>query len=363
MDARSPERELHPSGPAAGAVTVCREADSPLPGRPSADSHQRANHDASAAPPAPPRTWPAYLGLLQDGTLRQRAALAREALAACRVCPRQCGVNRLENKTGVCGVGRLAVVASAFPHFGEEDCLRGWGGSGTIFLSGCNLRCVFCQNHDISHTVRGQPMTAEQLADVMLALQKAGCHNINWVTPSHVVPQLLEALALAAEAGLQLPIVYNTSAYDAVETLRWLDGVVDIYMPDFKFWSPAVARRLAHAEDYPEMARAALREMHRQVGDLILDEHGLARRGLLVRHLVMPHNLAGTAEVTAWLARELSPHTYLNLMDQYRPAGQVTGPEGHRRFPELGRPITAAEWRRARAEAERAGIHRFDVRQ
>ncbi|GIX50283.1 MAG: radical SAM protein [Limisphaera sp.] len=309
-----------------------------------------------------PRTWPAYLELAQSGELRRRAEQARSALAVCRVCPRRCEVNRLADKVGVCGIGRQARVASAFPHFGEEDCLRGWRGSGTVFLGGCNLRCVFCQNHDISHRPAGEAMTAEQLAGVMLALQAAGCHNINWVTPSHVVPQLLEALALAAEAGLRLPIVYNSSGYDSVETLRWLEGVVDIYMPDFKFWSPEVARRLAHASDYPETARAAIREMHRQVGDLQLDENGLARRGLLVRHLVMPENLAGTAEIADWLVREISPHTYINLMDQYHPAGRVLGPAGASLYPELQRRITRAEWRRARQLAEQAGLYRFDHR-
>lgn len=240
--------------------------------------------------------------------------------------------------------------------------MRGWRGSGTIFLAGCNLRCVFCQNFDISHQPAGKLLSAEALAELMLALQDAGCHNINWVTPSHVVPQLLEALSLAAEAGLSLPIVYNSSGYDALETLRWLDGVVDIYMPDFKFWSSAVARRLARAPDYPEVARAAIREMHRQVGDLVLDERGLARRGLLVRHLVMPENLAGTAELASWLAREISPHTWVNLMDQYHPAGKVVDPVGRRLYPELTRRITREEWSRAQGDAEKAGLYRFDAR-
>lgn len=316
----------------------------------------------AAQRPSRPRTWPAYLELAQSGELRRRAEQARSALAVCRVCPRRCEVNRLAGEVGFCGIGRLARVASAFPHYGEEDCLRGWQGSGTIFLGGCNLRCVFCQNHDISHRPAGDLLNAGELAAVMLRLQAAGCHNINWVTPSHVVPQLLEALALAAEAGLRLPIVYNSSGYDSVETLRWLDGVVDIYMPDFKFWSPEAARRLAHAPDYPERTRAAIREMHRQVGDLQFDEHGLARRGLLVRHLVMPGNLAGTAEIAGWLVREISPHTYINLMDQYHPAGRVLGPAGARLYPELQRRITRAEWRRAREVAEQAGLYRFDHR-
>ncbi|MCS7089302.1 MAG: hypothetical protein RMN51_06095 [Verrucomicrobiota bacterium] len=205
-------------------------------------------------------------------------------------------------------------------------------------------------------------MTASELAKVMLSLQAAGCHNINWVTPSHVVAQLLEALAIAADAGLRLPIVYNSSGYDSVDTLRWLEGVVDIYMPDFKFWSPDVSNRLAQALDYPEVARAAIREMHRQVGDLVLDPNGLARRGLLVRHLVMPGNLAGTAAVAAWLAREISPHTWINLMDQYHPAGLMTVRDNRHKYPDLQRRITAEEWQRARGETEQAGLYRFDSR-
>ncbi len=305
-------------------------------------------------------TYPAYRALARTGELARRAAAALEGLAACRVCPRACGVNRLRDQTGVCRIGRRARVASFFPHFGEEDCLRGWRGSGTIFFGGCNLRCVFCQNHDISHVPAGRPLSAEQLAAVMLELQAAGCHNLNWVTPSHVVPQLLEALALAADRGLRLPIVYNSSGYDAPETLRWLDGVVDIYLPDFKFWDPAVARRLAHAPDYPAVARAALRAMHRQVGDLVCDASGLARRGVLVRHLVLPGGLAGTRSVAAWLARELSPRTWINVMAQYHPAGPVrAAPE---QYPELNRPLEPGEFGQALAEARAAGLSRFDER-
>ncbi|MCX8155959.1 MAG: radical SAM protein [Verrucomicrobiae bacterium] len=305
----------------------------------------------------PPPSLPSYLALARSGELHRRAATACAALAACRLCPRQCGVNRLHNERGRCGLGRLAVVASAFPHLGEEDCLRGWRGSGTLFFTGCNLHCVFCQNYDISHhPLGGAPLNPSQLANLMLELQAAGCHNLNWVTPSHLAPQLLEALALAAERGLSLPIVYNSSGYDAVETLRWFEGVVDIYLPDFKFWDPAVADRLAQAPDYPAVARAAVKEMHRQVGDLVLDDHGLARRGLLVRHLVMPHNLAGTAALAQWLAREISPHTRLNLMAQYHPAGRVATPQGAQLYPELTRRITPAEFHQACAAARHAGL-------
>lgn len=306
----------------------------------------------------PQDTYPAYRPLARSGELSRRAQAALASLRRCQVCPRACAVNRLEDQVGFCQVGRRARVASYFPHHGEEDCLRGWRGSGTIFLAGCNLRCVFCQNFDISHVPAGAPVTATRLAEMMLELQAQGCHNLNWVTPTHVVPQLLEALALAAEQGLRLPIVYNTSAYDTVDTLRWLDGVVDIYLPDFKFWDPAVAARLTRAPDYPPVARAALREMHRQVGDLVCDASGLARRGLLVRHLVMPGGLAGTGFVAAWLAREISPHTHIHLMDQYRPAGVVGA--APRKFPDLARRLEEAEWETAQAEVRAAGLLRGD---
>jgi len=306
--------------------------------------------------------YPAYLALARSGELKQRAQTALAGLANCRGCPRQCQVDRAHDQKGICRIGGQARVASCGPHLGEEDCLRGWRGSGTIFFSGCNLLCVFCQNWDISHDLDGALVTARQLAGFMLELQAQGCHNINWVTPSHVVPQALEALVLAAEEGLRLPIVYNSGGYDALETLRLLDGVVDIYMPDFKFWEPAVGARLAKAPDYPEAAQQALREMHRQVGVLALDERGLARRGVLVRHLVMPNRAAGTAQVAKWLAQELSPDTYINLMAQYRPAGDVLCAEPADRYHDLARPITTAEFRAALAEARAAGLHRFDER-
>ncbi len=236
---------------------------------------------------------PAYLRLGFD-EIERRAEEAVTTLASCQVCPRNCRVDRLQGRTAVCKSGRYALVGSHFPHFGEEDCLRGWNGSGTIFFSWCNLRCVFCQNFDISQKGEGNVTPPERLAAMMLELQARGCHNINFVTPEHVVPQILEALPLAIRGGLRLPIVYNTSAYDSLESLRWMDGIVDIYMPDFKVWDSAVAKRYLKAPDYPEAARAAVREMHRQVGSLVMDEHGLAQRGLLVRHLVMPGMLEET---------------------------------------------------------------------
>lgn len=300
---------------------------------------------------------PAYLRLGLD-VLRQRAAEGLELLRDCRVCPRDCGIDRLADRWGVCKTGRYAIVSSFFPHVGEEDCLRGWRGSGTIFFSMCNLRCVFCQNFEISHLGEGRRVSPQALAAMMLHLQDAGCHNINLVTPEHVVPQVLEALPLAVEAGLRLPLVYNTSAYDSLHSLRLLDGVVDIYMPDLKCWDREVARRYLLAPDYPEVARAAIAEMHRQVGDLVFDEHGLALRGVLVRHLVMPGGIAGTEPIMRWLATALSPDTYVNIMDQYRPAGKV----GANRFVEINRPVTATELRDAYAAARAAGLWRFDRR-
>jgi putative pyruvate formate lyase activating enzyme len=272
------------------------------------------------------------------------------------VCPRLCRVDRLADTAGLCKVGRRAVVASHFPQFGEEDCLRGWRGSGTIFFSGCNLRCVFCQNHDISWQLQGERVSAARLAAMMLELQEHGCHNINWVTPEHVVPQILEALPPAIERGLRLPIVYNTSAYDSLDSLALMDGIVGIYMPDFKLWSSELSRRYLAKRDYAEVARGTVKEMHRQVGDLVLDEHGLARRGLLVRHLVMPGLVEETEAILRWIAEELGPDTYVDVMAQYYPAGR-TG-----EFPEIDRHLYRSEFERALACADGLGLRRLDKR-
>lgn len=299
--------------------------------------------------------YPGYRNLLESGELAKRAERAVASLADCAMCARECHANRTEELglKSYCRTGRRAWVSSWFAHHGEEDCLRGWRGSGTIFFSHCNLRCVFCQNYEISWLGEGRPVEAHELADMMLQLQAQGCHNINFVTPSHVVPQILEALVLAAEKGLVLPLVYNTGAYDNLETLRLLDGVVDIYMPDFKFYDPAVGREMANAPDYPLVAARAVKEMHRQVGDLVIGSDGLARRGLLVRHLVMPGGLAGTREVMRFLAREISTDTYVNIMPQYRPEGRAA------LHPAIDRGITAAEWREAIAAARQEGLRRF----
>ncbi len=301
---------------------------------------------------------PSYLALARTGELARRAERALELLGpVCRVCPRRCRVDRGRDERSICHVGRRAIVSSAFPHHGEEDPLRGWAGSGTIFLAGCNLRCVFCQNFEVSWEVRGVEVTAEGLAELMLELQARGCHNINWVTPEHVVPQLLEALAVAAERGLRLPIVYNTSSYDSPESLALLDGVVDIYMPDLKLWSPERARRYLRRPDYPEVARRSILEMHRQVGPLELDARGLAVRGVLLRHLVMPGLLEETEAILRWVAEELGPETYLNLMGQYRPEGLVL--EGG--YPEIARRPAREELRRAVELALELGLRRLDA--
>jgi putative pyruvate formate lyase activating enzyme len=307
---------------------------------------------------------PAYLRLLEGGGFPARVEAALRELESCKACPRDCGCNRLVGKTGTCHTGRHAVVSSAFPHFGEEDCLRGWRGSGTIFFGLCNLRCVFCQNWQISQVRSGSEQTAEEIAETMLDLQDQGCHNINFVTPEHVAPQVIEAVAVAAGRGLRLPLVYNTSGYDALRSLELLDGIVDVYMPDFKFWKPESALRLALARDYPERARAAILEMHRQVGPLRLGRDGLAKRGLLVRHLVMPGQTDEAEAILGWLATAVSPDTYVNVMGQYRPDHKVgeAGRDARPRFAEIGRPVGAREMDAAFAAGRRAGLWRFDVR-
>jgi putative pyruvate formate lyase activating enzyme len=301
---------------------------------------------------------PVYLRTYAPGGLARRVERALKLLQSCTACPRNCRVNRLEDKFAVCKTGRHAVVSSHFPHHGEEDCLRGWRGSGTIFFTGCNLRCVFCQNFDISWQVRGTPAPPRELAAMMLELQALGCHNINLVTPEHVAPQIVQALPFAIEGGLRLPLVYNTSAYDSMESLALLDGLVDIYMPDFKYWDAEMARKYSRAPDYPEVARRAIKEMYRQVGNLVIEDNGLARRGLLIRHLVMPEEVAGTRAVMQWIADELSPETYVNLMAQYHPAGKVSRSD----HAEINRPVTPAEYERALDAAWRAGLKRLDSR-
>ncbi|MGA9754410.1 MAG: radical SAM protein [Desulfobaccales bacterium] len=304
------------------------------------------------------KAWePVYLETHHRGLLKAKIATAYDILSQCNLCPRNCLVDRHHGELGLCRTGDLPVVSSYSAHFGEEDPLVGSHGSGTIFFTHCNLYCIFCQNYEISHGGEGEEISVADLAAMMIILQKRGCHNINFVTPSHQVYQILTALPLAIQGELHVPLVYNTGGYDALETLRLLDGVVDIYMPDFKFWDPQVAKDLTQAEDYPEVARLALKEMHRQVGDLTMDEAGVARRGLLVRHLVLPDALAGTKEVMEFLAREISPNTYVNVMGQYRPCGRAG------EHPALRKFLTGEEHVEAQRLAREAGLTRLDRRE
>lgn len=299
--------------------------------------------------------FPIYVEMLEGGRLGERVEEAQRVLHRCCLCGNECEIDRAQGP-GPCRVGEVAYVASYGPHLGEEDVLRGWRGSGTIFFSGCNLHCAFCQNYDISQERMGYPVTPQKMASIMLELEEMGCHNINLVSPTHVVPQIVAGLAVAIQAGLRLPVVYNTGGYDSQVALELMEGLIDIYMPDMKYADPEVAERLSSAPDYPEVNQAAVKEMHRQVGDLEIDERGLAKRGLLVRHLVLPKGLAGTEEVARFLVDEVSPYTYVNIMGQYRPAYRA------KEFPEIDRPVRRDEVREAKRRAGQVGLHRFDER-
>ncbi len=300
---------------------------------------------------------PSYLKLHREGILLKRAEAALCLMKSCSLCPRECGVNRLEGEAGFCRTGRKAIIASYNAHFGEESPLVGRYGSGTIFMSSCNLLCGFCQNYEISHLREGIEAEPQQISAMMIQLQERGCHNINFVTPTHVVPQLLEALITAVENGLQIPLVYNSSGYDKKETLEILDGIFDIYMPDFKFWDRHWSERYCQAPDYKDVAVEAIKEMHRQVGDLVLDDRGVAVKGLLVRHLVMPEGISGTRDITHFIAKEISKNTYLNVMDQYRPCGNALDDNV------INRRLTAQEFKEATDTAKRAGLRRLDQRE
>lgn len=308
------------------------------------------------------RKEPSYIALQRTGALKKRISVAHELLVSCTLCPRKCGINRRRGELGLCRTGAQARVASFGPHFGEESPLVGRGGSGTIFFAGCNLRCVFCQNDAISHIDKqgdsaADTVDAHELASIMINLQMQGCHNINLVTPSHVVPQFLAALPMAIDRGLNIPIVYNSSGYDSVDTLRLLEDIVDIYLPDCKFWMPETAALYTKAADYPAVMRKALKEMHRQVGNLGIDEAGLACRGLLIRHLVMPGHLEDTAGVLAFLAKDISTATYVNIMDQYRPCYQAFN------YEPINRTLRPEEYEQAIATAKEFGLHRLDLRE
>ncbi len=300
---------------------------------------------------------PAYLKTYREGLFSDIVREARQLLKACRLCPRACGVDRTKGELGFCEAGYQPEVSSYSPHFGEESPLVGHHGSGTIFLTHCNLGCLFCQNYSISHLGEGQKIPIQRLAKMMGELQRIGCHNINFVSPTHYIPQILEAIPLAIEKGLSVPLVYNTGGYDSVEALQLLDGVFDIFMPDFKYSRAAAAELYSKAPDYPQAAKKSVREMFRQGGDLQIDEEGIARRGLLVRHLVLPEDLAGTKEIMHFLANSISKNTYVNIMDQYFPCGNIPLDSP------LRRKITSEEFNRAIALAREEGITRLDKKE
>ncbi len=301
-----------------------------------------------------PSFEPSYISSFKKGKLKEKIEKAYSLLKSCALCPRKCGVDRLSGETGTCNTGKLAWVSSYNPHFGEEAPLVGAHGSGTIFFTHCNLLCLFCQNFDISHQGCGQKVSDDKLAGMMLALQNKGCHNINFVSPSHIVPQILSAVEIAAVHGLSVPLVFNTGGYDSIAALKLLEGVFDIYMPDFKFWDPQIAESACQAGDYPEIARKAFLEMHRQVGNLQVDKQGNARRGLLIRHLVLPDGLAGTREIMKFIVQNLSPDSYVNIMSQYRPCGRAAEVRG------LNSNLKTDEYRLAVQAAKEAGIKRLD---
>ncbi len=312
--------------------------------------------EAPSPDKAPASFEPAYLRLEREGKLELLEEELWAFFESCRCCPRECGANRIAGETGVCSSTAELKLHSAGPHFGEEKPLVGDGGSGTVFFSNCNLLCCFCQNWEINHRGDGQVISHAALAEGMLSLQRRGCHNINLVTPTHVVPHIVKALRVAVPKGLRLPLVYNTSGYDNPEVVKRLDGVVDIYLPDFKYQDGRLAAKYSSdAEDYPEVAAASIKEMHRQVGELKVDDGGIAQRGLIVRHLVMPHNIAGTDAFARWVAKELSPSTYVNIMAQYRPE--------HKAFdhPKISRRLTPEEWRQSLKWAMEAGLTRLDT--
>ena len=298
---------------------------------------------------------PAYLKTYEEGLFAERVRQAFLLLERCTVCPRKCSLDRTRGEKGFCRAGDVPEISSYGPHFGEEKPLVGRHGSGTIFMTYCNLGCVFCQNYTISRLGEGVEISYEKFSGIMVELQRRGCHNINFVSPTHFVPLILKALPRAIEMGLSVPLVYNTGGYDSLEALKLLDGIFDIYMPDFKYTRGDIAEKYSQAPDYPGVVQAALKEMHRQTGDLVMDEQGIALRGLLVRHLVLPENLAGTREAMRFLAAEISRNTYVNIMDQYHPRGDIIPPGSP-----LGRRITRQEFREAIRAAKEEGITRID---
>lgn len=293
---------------------------------------------------------PGYIRLLETGELNTRVKMLKEKLKSCVVCPHHCKVDRLNNERGFCRAGANMVIDGYGPHYGEEDVLVGTGGSGTIFFSYCTLQCVFCQNCEISHYGEGHEVTAPELASIMLSLQKKGCHNINLVSPSHYVPQIIESVSLAAKDGLILPIVYNTGGYDEIDTLKLLEGIVDIYMPDIKFGDNIKAKKYTNSAEYFDIVKASVKEMHRQAGNLKTDDRGIACSGLIIRHLVMPENLSDTDKVLEFIAKEISMDSFVNIMSQYYPAHKSYT------FPELARRVSRKEYNEAVKYAEKIGL-------
>ncbi|MBN1932832.1 MAG: radical SAM protein [Desulfobacterales bacterium] len=299
---------------------------------------------------------PVYIKAFQSGLLHEKVKSANKILNSCVLCPRECRINRIEGQLGICKTGKNAWLNAYKAHLGEETPLIGKNGSGTFFFTHCNLLCIFCQNYELSHEGRGKEISNSEMAEMMLILQEAECPNIHFISPTHVVPQILSALEIAVQKGLSIPLVYNSSGYESIETLKILDGIIDIYMPDFKFWDPDISEKLCSAYDYPEKARAAIIEMHRQVGDLVLDESGKAHRGLLLRHLIMPSGLAGTQNIMHFVAQEISPNTYVNIMPQFKPHGRSY------EVKELMNCITEDDYADTLKAAREAGIHRIDPR-
>lgn len=297
---------------------------------------------------------PSYTKLFETGELHFRIKEAYHHLRSCDCCMRQCGVDRTKGELGICQTGIDAQVSNFGPHFGEEKPLRGFHGSGTIFFTHCNLQCVYCQNYDISQEGNGSAVDDYQLAQIMIDLQNQGCHNINLVSPSHIIPQFLASLLIAIPSGLYIPIIYNTGGYDSIEMLSLLDGIIDIYMPDIKYSDQDTALRLSKVHNYPQVNQRAVKIMYSQVGDLQINEAGLATHGLLVRHLVLPNNLAGTRQIIQFLSEDVSKNTYLNLMDQYRPEYDASN------YPEINRIITGNEYSSAIDITRQAGIHRLE---
>jgi putative pyruvate formate lyase activating enzyme len=295
---------------------------------------------------------PLYLEKLNPNELQQRADVLKKMLEECRLCPNACAVNRIDGETGNCNSTDEVIISSYGPHFGEEPELVGLYGSGTIFFTNCNLSCIYCQNYDISQLGIGKKISVEELSDIMISLQRRGCHNINLVTPTHFVPQIVQALIIAIEKGLEIPLVYNCGGYESVETLTLLENIIDIYMPDIKYSDNEVASGLSGIKNYWNVVRAAVKEMHRQVGDLHIDRKGIAKRGLLIRHLVLPDNLAGSEKVLDFVADEISKNTYINIMDQYHPAYKANEYSG------LNRRIKSDEYQKVLEYAMLKGFRR-----